>query len=62
MSSECLDRTSPSPLRLRPLWKRLFAGRARRPPIVPERLSEQMRRDLGFADGRVRPPRDAFRD
>jgi hypothetical protein len=62
MSTEYLDRASPSPLRLRPLWSRLWRRAARRPAIAPDGLTEQMRRDLGLADGRAAPPRDVFRD
>ena len=30
--------------------------------IRPGDLSDQMRRDLGFADGHIAPPRDLLRD
>jgi hypothetical protein len=44
------------------LLARLFAPRATPPRLDAEGLSAHRLRDLGFADGRLAPPRDPLRD
>jgi len=44
-------------------FRRLTQSPARRiPRLDSDGLSDEMKRDLGFADGRLAPPRDPLRD